>query len=341
MRSWASTHRSLASAERAIRIPRVTVWPDRTVRFQRNFVASIEHPIEATAPEPAVGDKAERRLRRGKSRSTIGSWTMSSSTTAPRPRSLTTSSMSASRPRARAGACDGSSGSADQRERRDRGLRTARLLVAASSVRAACLRSPASWVAIATRRSREVPSGTVGGRVAWANTPPCRGASHTDMAVCASPTTRGTIGIVPSATENSPSDSASRSGDAVQAVDALRLGAHDREGGTRRCDARRRQARRVDKRSRSIDQHVGQLAVAAGKRAVATEGLLRVPMITSISFLRPSAVTRPRGPRHLGGAVMSSRLRFSEAEREQPRLADRERVKEAASELLSSEGWAR
>ncbi len=38
---------------------------------------------------------------------------------------------------------------------------------------------------------------------------------------------------------------------------------------------------------------------------------------------------------------MSSRRRFSEAEREQRRLADRERVKEAASELLSSEGWAR
>jgi len=38
---------------------------------------------------------------------------------------------------------------------------------------------------------------------------------------------------------------------------------------------------------------------------------------------------------------MSSRRRFSKAEREQRRLADRERVKEAANELLSSEGWAR
>jgi len=38
---------------------------------------------------------------------------------------------------------------------------------------------------------------------------------------------------------------------------------------------------------------------------------------------------------------MSSRRRLSEAEREQRRLADRERVKEAANELLSSEGWVR
>lgn len=38
---------------------------------------------------------------------------------------------------------------------------------------------------------------------------------------------------------------------------------------------------------------------------------------------------------------MSRRRRFSEAERAQRRLDDRERVKEAVSELLSSEGWAR
>jgi len=38
---------------------------------------------------------------------------------------------------------------------------------------------------------------------------------------------------------------------------------------------------------------------------------------------------------------MSSRRRFSEAERAQRRLADRERVKAAVGELLSSEGWAR
>lgn len=38
---------------------------------------------------------------------------------------------------------------------------------------------------------------------------------------------------------------------------------------------------------------------------------------------------------------MTSRRRLSEAEREQRRRADRERVTEAARELLSSEGWAR
>lgn len=38
---------------------------------------------------------------------------------------------------------------------------------------------------------------------------------------------------------------------------------------------------------------------------------------------------------------MTSRHRLSEVEREQRRRADRERVKEAALELLSSEGWQR
>jgi hypothetical protein len=38
---------------------------------------------------------------------------------------------------------------------------------------------------------------------------------------------------------------------------------------------------------------------------------------------------------------MSHCCRVSEAEREQRRRADRERVKEAASELLSSQGWQR
>jgi len=47
------------------------------------------------------------------------------------------------------------------------------------------------------------------------------------------------------------------------------------------------------------------------------------------------------GPGHPGGPIVNRRRRFSEAEREQRHLADRERVKEAANELLSSEGWAR
>lgn len=38
---------------------------------------------------------------------------------------------------------------------------------------------------------------------------------------------------------------------------------------------------------------------------------------------------------------MTSRRRLSEAEREQRRRADRERVKQAAAELLSSDGWCR
>src|SRR5690348_3286646 len=55
-------------------------------------------------------------------------------------------------------------------------------LAAAASLVAAVRRSSAEWVAIATRRSLEVPSGTVGGRIACANTPACSAVSHRSVA---------------------------------------------------------------------------------------------------------------------------------------------------------------
>ena len=57
-------------------------------------------------------------------------------------------------------------------------------MAARGSVWAASRSSPRVCDAITARRSREVPSGTVGGRMAWAKTPRSSAASHTDMARC-------------------------------------------------------------------------------------------------------------------------------------------------------------
>ena len=54
---------------------------------------------------------------------------------------------------------------------------------AAPSVCAAARSSSSRWVAITARRSREVMSGTVGGRIAWANTPPASAVSQIRIAV--------------------------------------------------------------------------------------------------------------------------------------------------------------
>ena len=49
------------------------------------------------------------------------------------------------------------------------------------------------WVAITVRRRRELPSGTVGGRIAWAKTPSRSARSHSAVAARASPTISGMI----------------------------------------------------------------------------------------------------------------------------------------------------
>jgi hypothetical protein len=59
-------------------------------------------------------------------------------------------------------------------------------------------------------RSRDVPSGTVGGRIAWAKTPPSIAISHTRIARSASPTTSGTICVDEPATSKPSRASSSR-----------------------------------------------------------------------------------------------------------------------------------
>ena len=69
--------------------------------------------------------------------------------------------------------------------------------------------------AITARRSRDVPSGTVGGRIAWAKTPCSIASSQMRIAICASPTTSGTICVVEPATSKPSRASSSRSASAL------------------------------------------------------------------------------------------------------------------------------
>jgi hypothetical protein len=55
---------------------------------------------------------------------------------------------------------------------------------------------------VATSRSRDVPSGTVGGRIAWAKTPCSSAAAQRASAASGAPTTSGTIGIAEGSTPN-------------------------------------------------------------------------------------------------------------------------------------------
>ena len=57
----------------------------------------------------------------------------------------------------------------------------------------------------------EVPSGTVGGRIACANTPACSAASHRAVAARGSPTISGMIGVSPAGTSKPQATSSSLS----------------------------------------------------------------------------------------------------------------------------------
>ena len=76
--------------------------------------------------------------------------------------------------------------------------------------RAASRSSALLCEAITARRRREVPSGTVGGRMAWAKTPRSIASSQMRIACLASPTTSGTICVVEPATSKPSRASSSR-----------------------------------------------------------------------------------------------------------------------------------
>ena len=66
-----------------------------------------------------------------------------------------------------------------------------------TSVKTARARSMCArvWVAIKVIRRRDVPSGTVGGRIPWAKTPRSKSCSEKRMHLAASPIISGKIGL--------------------------------------------------------------------------------------------------------------------------------------------------
>ncbi len=131
-----------------------------------------------------------------------------------------------------------------------------------ASVRAAARSSSSRWVAITARRSRDVIGGTVGGRIAWANTP---------RASAASQIAHRQLGVA----DDQRDDLGPRAGDVKSLV--RERGAHrgrvggelldprgplleQRQRGQRARHGRRRQRGREDERARRVDQVARHLA---------------------------------------------------------------------------------
>jgi hypothetical protein len=145
------------------------------------------------------------------------------------------------------------------------------------------------------RRSREVPSGTVGGRIACANTPPSIAASQIAMAVVASPTMSGTICVVEPATSNPSRASSSRRmpGVRLQLVDARGLLGEQLERGERAAATVGGSA--VEKISgRRCWSGSRRQRAARGERAVGAEGLAERADDHVDLASRPASATAPR-----------------------------------------------
>ena len=135
--------------------------------------------------------------------------------------------------------------------------------------------SSARWVAITVSRSRELPSGTVGGRIAWAKTPSRSARSQSAVAVFASPTISGTIWVrePPTSRPSAASDSRRVARVAAQLLDHVRARLEHVESRERGADRRRRRRGRVDERPGGVDEQLDQLGRGAGVGAVAAERL--------------------------------------------------------------------
>src|SRR3954451_23027029 len=95
---------------------------------------------------------------------------------------------------------------------------------ARASTRAAERSSSRVCEAMTARRRRELPSGTVGGRIAWANTPASSAASVIRVASSAEPTISGMICVEEPATSKPSRASSSRSASALSCRRSTRRG---------------------------------------------------------------------------------------------------------------------
>ena len=199
-----------------------------------------------------------------------------------------------------------------------------------SRARPACS-SDAECDAITASRSRDVPSGTVGGRIAWAKMP--RSSSRSDAATAAR---RGadherqdlrlaSRSWMPSSASASASSRALR----CSLNTRSRLLDQQLERGQRAGDGRRRQRGREDQRARGVDQVLRHRAVAAGVRAVGAERLAEradddVDLVLDARRRPPRRGPRARARRRRGRRP-PSRARRSAAPARRSRPAARRR----------------
>ena len=153
-------------------------------------------------------------------------------------------------------------------------------------------------------RSRAVPGGTVGGRIACASTPRSSSASAKRHRPALSPTRTGTMCVSPPrAKPERARGRAQASRVPPQRRPALGLGVDHVERRARRRDRRRRQPGRVDEAARAVHQQVDERARPGDVRAGAAERLAERAHVDGdvAPSARPPPRDRRRGPQHAGG----------------------------------------
>ena len=192
--------------------------------------------------------------------------------------------------------------------------------------RAAARSSSARWLAITVSRSLEVPSGTVGGRIACANTPRSSVRSQSAVARRASPTVTGTI-WVRDAPIGSPLPPGPRAGwrrfpAAVRPGQAATRAAERR---LRRADRRRGRGGGEDERASGVDEQLDQLARRADVGAVAAQRLPERADDQVDLALEPGGGDRaaPSGAQGAGRVGLVDREQAAVALRELAQLGER------------------
>jgi hypothetical protein len=170
--------------------------------------------------------------------------------------------------------------------------------MASASTRAASRSSDLVCEAITARRSRDVPAGTVGGRIAWANTPRSSARSQAAIAASGSPTISGTIGVSPGSTAIPASPSASRRTVELRCSFSTRRGCSRSRSSAAIAAAIAGGGSAVEKISvRAV--LIRYFAIGLSQRTYAPyepSDLPSVPTITSTSSSSPCWATSPRPP---------------------------------------------
>ena len=163
----------------------------------------------------------------------------------------------------------------------------------------------ARWVAITVKRSREEPSGTVGGRIPWAKTPRSSSRSQSSIVRSASPTSTGTIWVCRAAGGEALGGERRRAASPRwRCSRSTRCGSASSSSSAASAAATRRRRRRggEDEGAGRVDQVVAQLGARRRRRRRRSRAPCR-------------ACRRPRRPRRSGRRRRPSRGRPGRARR--------------------------